>query len=88
MISNLPDDVVHDLLRDLGCTQMSGIGDEGTRCLEFYFHNTKKIIEQWEEKRDKYLESINRQKLLKRRSAWADSADAVRLPDGSGFIVP
>ena len=95
MISNLPDDVVHDLLRDIGSVQMSTPEDEdATRCHEFYFTDTKMIIETWEANRDKYLATVK----YREGKNWLDEhADELfqhnldnieRLPDGSGFIVP
>ena len=83
MISNLPDDVVHDLLRDLGNME--------TEDAHTYVKN---IIETWEANRDKYLMTVKKhggvdtwQFLSKEMSDW-DADNTGSLPDGSGFIVP
>ncbi len=86
MISNLPDDVVRDLLRDLNT-------------LGYGFDSTKQIIETWEANRDKYLADIDRGRvptnsdyLMSGNSAqieWYKSlSEGHKLPNGSGFIVP
>lgn len=82
MISNLPDDVVHDLLRDLNYCQ-KGYGHE-----VYPFSMVKQIIEQWEVDRNKYLKTVGMQDRIKWMYNFVMKNEEGKYPYGSGFIVP